>query len=179
MRFKETEVKLDFSTFGKMSRTEEASFRNNAPMLNLKGLAKREDSISKKLDSTTRVTRINTEAYYKTSSFVKGFTKVKSPIKLIKGSILKVIPKKDLTQTLQNAADITSSVKQVVNSSILEYNDKNKEIIVAFQVLGIHFVDKLESPLLAVTLTTVRKTRNGDASASISDVDTLRVCVQR
>lgn len=131
MRFKETEVKLDFSTFGKMSRTEEGSFRNNAPMLNLKGLAKREDSIAKKLDSTTRVTRINTEAYYKTSSFVKGFTKVKSPIKVIKGSILKVIPKKDLTQTLQNAADITSSVKQVVNSSILEYNDKNKEIIVA------------------------------------------------
>jgi len=131
MRFKETEVKLDFSTFGKMSRTEEASFRNNAPMLNLNGLAKRRDSISKRLDSTNRVTKINTEAYYKTSNFVKGFTKVKSPIKLIRGSILNAIPKKDRTQTLQNAADMTSSVKQVVNNSILEYNDKNKEIIVS------------------------------------------------
>ncbi|WP_379084555.1 LptF/LptG family permease [Pedobacter sp. UC225_65] len=38
MRFKETEVKLDFSTFGDMSRTDESSFRNNAPMLNRKGL---------------------------------------------------------------------------------------------------------------------------------------------
>lgn len=44
MRFKQTEVKFDFSSFKDLSRTQEENFKNNAPMLNLKELSHREDS---------------------------------------------------------------------------------------------------------------------------------------
>jgi lipopolysaccharide export system permease protein len=129
MRFKETEVKLDFSTFGDMSRTDESSFRNNAPMLNRKGLIRRQDSLSKNLDSVNRSTKINVGSYYKATNYVKGYTKVKSDVKTIKGSILNLIPKKERTQVIQNAADLTTSIKQVVNNRILGYQDEKKEII--------------------------------------------------
>ncbi len=129
MRFKETEVKLDFSTFGDMSRTDESSFRNNAPMLNRKGLIRRQDSLSKNLDSVNRSTKINVGSYYKTTNYVKGYTKVKSDVKTIKGSILNLIPKKERTQVIQNAAELTASIKQVVNNRILGYQDEKKEII--------------------------------------------------
>ncbi len=129
MRFKETEVKLDFSTFGDMSRTDESSFRNNAPMLNRKGLIRRQDSLSKNLDSVNRSTKINVGSYYKTTNYVKGYTKVKSDAKTIKGSILNLIPKKERTQVIQNAAELTASIKQVVNNRILGYQDEKKEII--------------------------------------------------
>lgn len=129
MRFKETEVKLDFSTFGKMSRTDESALGNNAPMLNLKGLKKREDSLKKNLDSLNRYAKINISSYYKAANVAKGYTKVKTPAKVIKGSILNAIPKKDLQSTLQNGADLTTSVKQVVNNNITEFDFKSKDVI--------------------------------------------------
>lgn len=129
MRFKETEVKLDFSTFGKMSRTDESALGNNAPMLNLKGLKKREDSLKKNLDSLDRYAKINISSYYKANNVAKGYTKIKTPVKLIKGSILDVIPKKDLQATLQNGVDLTTSVKQVVNNNITEFDFKSKDVI--------------------------------------------------
>lgn len=129
MRFKETEVKLDFSTFGDMSRTNESDFRNNAPMLNRKGLIRRQDSLTKNLDSTNRSTKINVGSYYKTTNYVKGYTKVKTEVKTIKGNIVNSIPQKDRTQVLQNGADLTASIKQVINNRILGYQDEKKEII--------------------------------------------------
>ena len=129
MRFKETEVKLDFSSFGKMSRTDESALGNNAPMHNLKGLKKREDSLKKNLDSLDRYAKINIGSYYKAGNVAKGYTKIKTPAKVIKGSILDVIPKKDLQATLQNGADLTSSVKQVVNNNITEFDFKSKDVI--------------------------------------------------
>lgn len=129
MRFKETEVKLDFSTFGKMSRTDESALGNNAPMLNLKGLKKREDSLKKNLDSLDRYAKINISSYYKATNVAKGYTKVKTPVKVIKGSILNTIPKKELQATLQNGADLTTSVKQVVNNNITEFDFRSKDVI--------------------------------------------------
>lgn len=129
MRFKETEVKLDFSTFGKMSRTEESSLGNNAPMHNLKGLKKREDSLKKDLDSLNRYAKISIGSYYKAANVAKGYTKVKAPVKVIKGSILSVIPEKDILSALQNGTDLTTSVKQVVNSNIAEFDFKSKDVI--------------------------------------------------
>ena len=129
MRFKETEIKLDFSTFGKMSRTEESSVGNNAPMQNLKGLKKREDSLIKNLDSLNKLTKINIASYYKTNNSVKGYSKIKTPIKVIKGSILDQIPKKDLRMAVQNGADMTNSVKQFANNSIIEFDHKTRDVI--------------------------------------------------
>lgn len=129
MRFKETEVKLDFSTFGKMSRTDESALGNNAPMLNLKGLKKREDSLKKNLDSLDRYARINISSYYKAANVAKGYTKIKTPVKVIKGSILNAIPEKSLQATLQNGTDLTASVKQIVNNNITEFDFKTKDVI--------------------------------------------------
>ncbi len=129
MRFKETEVKLDFSTFGDMSRTDESSFRNNAPMLNRQGLIRRQDSLRKNLDSINNATKLNVGSYYKTTNYVKGYTKIKNQPKNIKGSILNTIPKKDITQVLQNATDLTASIKQVVSNRLIGYQDQEKEII--------------------------------------------------
>lgn len=129
MRFKETEVKLDFSTFGKMSRTEESRLGNNAPMQNLKGLKKREDSLMKNLDSLGKAVKINISSYYKTSNIVKGYTKVKTPAKVIKGSMLDVIPQNALGMALKNGSDLTSSVKQVSNNSISEFDFKTRDVI--------------------------------------------------
>ena len=129
MRFKETEVKLDFSTFGDMSRTDESSFRNNAPMLNRKGLIRRQDSLSKNLDSVNKSTKVNVSSYYKTTNYVKGYTKVNNKAKAINGPILNLIPQKERTQVIQNGTDLTASIKQVINNRILGYQDEKKEII--------------------------------------------------
>ncbi len=129
VRFKETEVKLDFSTFGKMNRTDESALGNNAPMQNLKGLKKREDSLIKNFDSLNRVVKINISSYYKATNLVKGYTKIKTPFKIIKGSILNVIPKNELKMALQNGTDLTVGVKQVANNSISEFDFKSRDII--------------------------------------------------
>ncbi|WP_379084552.1 LptF/LptG family permease [Pedobacter sp. UC225_65] len=97
--------------------------------LTVKDWIRRQDSLSKNLDSVNRSTKINVGSYYKTTNYVKGYTKVKSDVKTIKGSILNLIPKKERTQVIQNAAELTASIKQVVNNRILGYQDEKKEII--------------------------------------------------
>jgi lipopolysaccharide export system permease protein len=129
MRFKETEVKLDFSSFTSFNRTEEEKFQDNAPMLNLKGLTKRADSLSKAIDSLNTSTKLNANGYYKQSYYVKGYTKVKAATKRINGSVLDAIPKKDRTSTIQNAIDLTSSLQQVVANRMMEYEVKQKEVL--------------------------------------------------
>lgn len=129
MRFKETEIKMDFSSFTTFNRTEEEKFQDNAPMLNLKGLNKRADSLGKTIDSLNMVTKMNVESYYKQSNYVKGFTKVKAKPKTIGNDIIDVIPKNDRSTAIQNAIDLTSTVQQVVNNRLLEYDLKKKEVL--------------------------------------------------
>lgn len=129
MRFKETEVKLDFSSFTGLNRTKEDNFKDNAPMLNLKGLNKRVDSLSKNLDSLNIGTKVNAESYYKQNNYVKGYTKVKVQPKVINGNIINTIPKKDRTMALQNALDATSNLQQVMFNRLMEYDLKKKEIL--------------------------------------------------
>ena len=129
MRFKETEVKLDFSSFTSFDRTNEERFQDNAPMLNLKGLVKRADSLDKVVDSLNTVTKLNAGSYYKQSNYVKGYTKIKSAPKPIKANIMDAIPKKDRSTTIQNAIDLTSTLQQVVNNRMIEYDLKQKEIL--------------------------------------------------
>ncbi|MCY1532775.1 LPS export ABC transporter permease LptF [compost metagenome] len=129
MRFKETEVKLDFSSFTTLNRTEEGQFKDNAPMLNLKGLDKRVDSLSKSLDSVNLGTKVNAQSYYKQTNYVKGYTKIKSPTLAIKGDIIQTIPMKERSMVLQNALDLTNNLQQVVNNRLIEYDLKNREIL--------------------------------------------------
>jgi len=131
MRFKETEVKFDFSSFSGLSRTQEENFKNNAPMLNLKELKVREDSIKKSLDSLNKATKVNVGSYYKQNNYLKGYTKLKTPVKQFKGSILNVIPKDNRVQTLQSALDQAESVRQIINNRLIDYDFKVKEIIKA------------------------------------------------
>lgn len=131
MRFKQTEVKFDFSSFKDLSRTQEESFKNNAPMLNLKELAHRQDSLSKSLDSVNKSTKISAQSYFKQNNILKGYSKMIAPVKNIKGSILTVIPKEQRIQALQNGFDQAEMIKQVVNNRILEHGAREKEIIKA------------------------------------------------
>ena len=131
MRFKQTDVKFDFSSFKGLSRTPEENFQNNAPMLNLKQLAKREDSLKKSLDTINKTTKVNVSSYYKQSNYLKGYTKSKEKPKVIKGSILNVIPKGQRALTLQNATDQVETIKQVLNNRFLDFDFREKEIIKA------------------------------------------------
>ncbi|MGF1924543.1 MAG: LptF/LptG family permease [Bacteroidia bacterium] len=129
MRFKETEVKLDFSSFTSFNRTDEERFQDNAPMLNLKGLVKRADSLGKNIDSLNLVTKMNASSYYKQNGYTKGYTKIKAAPKLIKDNIMDVIPKKDRSTAIQNAIDQTTTLQQVVNNRMIEYDLKQREIL--------------------------------------------------
>lgn len=128
MRFKQTEVKFDFSSFKDMTRTQEENFKNNAPMLNRKELLHRRDSLSKGLDSVTKALQKSAQYYFKQSSYVKGYTKIKTPPKVIKGSILNIIPKDQQSQALQSAYDQVDALKQTVGAQLTEYEFRTKEI---------------------------------------------------
>src|SRR5690606_19945458 len=87
MRFKQTYVPFDLSSF-KMNKTDENSFRSNNAMLNLKGLVHKKDSLSNELDSLNKSAKENLGSYYKQNNYTKGYTKIKIPPVSIKGSIL-------------------------------------------------------------------------------------------
>jgi lipopolysaccharide export system permease protein len=129
MRFKKTEVKFDFSSFKGMSRTEEEGFKNNAPMLNLKELAKREDSLSKSLDTLNKSTKVFASSYYKQNNYVKGYSKVQVDAKVINGPILSIIPISKQVQVLQSAFDQVETIKQLIDNRIIDHDFKEKEII--------------------------------------------------
>lgn len=129
MRFKQTEVKFDLSSFGGLNRTQEESFKNNAPMLNRSELLHREDSIKKSLDSLNKTTKVNAAVYFKQNQSNKGYTKIKVPVKVIKGSIVNTIPKNLRIQALQGGFDQAESIKQIINNRILDFDFKSKEII--------------------------------------------------
>jgi lipopolysaccharide export system permease protein len=129
MRFKQTEVKFDFSSFSKLSRTQEENFKNNAPMLNRSELLVRRDSLQRTLDSVDKSTRINVGLYYKQNNTFKGYTKVKVPPKVIKGSVLNLIPKDNRQQALQNGFDQAESIRQLLNNKVEDHDLREKEII--------------------------------------------------
>ena len=129
MRFKETEVKFDFSSFKGLSRTEENSFKNNAQMLNRKELTVRADSISGRLDSTNKSTKVNVSVYYKQNSYVKGYSKLPVVAKKIDGAVIDMIPKLERVQVLQNSLDQAETIRQVINGRLIEHDFMTMEII--------------------------------------------------
>ncbi len=129
MRFKQTEVKFDFSSFKDMARTNEQSFKNNAPMLNRKELIQRQDSLVKNLDSLGKALKANAQYYFKQNNYVKGYTKTKVSAQNIKGNIINYIPKAQRVQALQIAYDQVDALKQTINGQLTDYDFKSKEVL--------------------------------------------------
>lgn len=129
MRFKQTEVKFDFSSFKDMTRTQEENFKNNAPMLNRAELLKRRDSLIRGVDTLGRNLKANSEHLFKQANYLKGYTKVKAKPVVVKNDVSAVIPKTDRVQSLQYAIDQVESLKQVLNGQMSDFAFKNKEII--------------------------------------------------
>ena len=129
MRFKQTEIKFDFSSFKDMTRTQEENFKNNAPMLNRKELLHRRDSLSKGLDSIGKALQNNAQYYFKQNAYVKGYTKIKTPPKVIKGSVLELIPSEQRVTSIQSAFDQIEALKQTIKGQMADYEFRSKEIL--------------------------------------------------
>ncbi|RZJ81600.1 MAG: YjgP/YjgQ family permease [Flavobacterium sp.] len=131
MRFRETEVKFDFSSFKGMDRTQESQFANNAQMLNRAELINRRDSLTRSIDTMDKATKMNVVGYYKQSSFTRGYTKINLPAKELIGPLINSIPLKDQAQAVQSASDQAETVKQVIGNRIIEHDMKTREVIKA------------------------------------------------
>ncbi|SDO09874.1 lipopolysaccharide export system permease protein [Pedobacter steynii] len=128
MRFKETDQKFDISSF-KMNRTDEQGFRNNTQMLNLKGLVKKEDSLSKELDSVNKFAAMTVSSYFKQNNYVKGYTKVKAAEKVINKPVLSLLPVNQKLSIIQSALDQANSIKQTTSGRMADYGDRVRNII--------------------------------------------------
>jgi len=129
MRFKQTEVKFDFSSFKSMTRTQEENFKNNAPMLNRKELLHRRDSLSKGLDSIGKTLQTNAQYYFKQSGYVKGYTKIKTTPTVIKGDVLNLIPKEQRVTAIQSAFDQIDALKQTIKGQMADFEFRSKEVL--------------------------------------------------
>jgi lipopolysaccharide export system permease protein len=128
MRFKQTDVPFDLSSF-KMNKTDENSFRSNNAMLNLKGLNHKRDSLGKELDSLNKAAKVNIGSYYKQNNYTKGYTKIKIAPKVIKGDIMATIPKDKRVSVAQNALDVANAVYQSAVVRKTEHQDKTINLL--------------------------------------------------
>lgn len=132
MRFAQTEVKFDFSSFSKdLSRTDEESFKNNAQMLDRKGLLIRRDSLNKSLDSLSKSTKANFGIYFRQNNSLVGWSKVKGPPKVLKGAVVNTVPKDLRVSVLQNAYDQAETIRQLLVNRVADYEARTKEVIKA------------------------------------------------
>lgn len=131
MRFKETEAKLDFSSF-QMKRTDEVGFANVTEMLNLKGLKQKRDSLEKGLDSVNRYNSFSISSYYKMNNYVKGYTKRKEePIK-IASNIVNSIPIDNRELSIQNGLSSAESISQMIVNQEPDHSGRLREIVKTF-----------------------------------------------
>lgn len=128
MRFKETDQKFDISSF-KMNRTDEEGFRGNTQMLNLKGLTKKKDSLSRELDDINKSAALNLSSYYKQNNYTKGYTKMLAKAKEIDAPVLNTVPKEQKLAVVQGALDQANSILQTTSGRIIDYADRVKNII--------------------------------------------------
>lgn len=128
MRFKETDQKFDITSF-KMNRTDEEGFRGNTQMLNLKGLTKKYDSLTRELDSINKFAALNLSSNYKQNNYTRGYTKIVVKAKAIKGTVLGTIPKDQRLSVLQSALDQANSVQQSTSGRLQDYGDRTRAII--------------------------------------------------
>lgn len=129
-RFKETEPKFDLSSF-EMNRTDPNAFGNSTPMLNLKGITKKKDSLEKLLDTLGRNTGRMLNNNFKQANIAKGYTKVKMVPKTLSNFILKDIPNGSRKMSIENAANVVSGITQNLDASVPRHSDLVGEVIFA------------------------------------------------
>jgi lipopolysaccharide export system permease protein len=129
-RFKETAPRFDMSSFDG-STTDPNAFGNSTPMLNLKGIVKKRDSLTKQLDTMKMRTVANLNSNFKQFNVAKGYTRVKAVPKVIDDVILKDIPNGSRKMALENANSTVANIMQHVPNWGPRQTDLTGEIIFA------------------------------------------------
>ena len=129
-RFKETAPQFDMSSFDP-DKTDPNAFGNKTPMLNLKGIERKRDSLTKQLDTLKRNTVASLTGNFKQFNITKGYTKYKAVPKKIGDVILKDIPNGSRKQSLENATNIVSGIMQQVPNWAPRQTELTGEIIFA------------------------------------------------
>ncbi|WP_184465200.1 LptF/LptG family permease [Pedobacter sp. AK013] len=127
-RFKETSPRFDMSSFNPNS-TDPNAFGNSTPMLNLKGIVKKRDSLTKQLDTMKMRTIANLTSNFKQFNVTKGYTRVKAVPKEIDDVILKSIPNGSRKLALDNANNTVANIMQHVPNWGPRQTDLTGEII--------------------------------------------------
>jgi len=127
-RFKATAPRFDLSSF-KLNRTDENAFGNSTPMLNLKGIERKHDSLSRQLDTIHRNTMLNVKSNFKQYNTVAGYSKVKIKPKKISDVILRDIPNGSRKVSVENAANIVAGLMQHLPNWVPRDKDVKGEII--------------------------------------------------
>jgi len=127
-RFKETSPRFDMSSFDP-NTTDPNAFGNSTPMLNLKGIVKKRDSLTKQLDTMKMRTIANLSSNFKQFNVTKGYTKVKTAPKAIDDVILKSIPNGSRKLALDNANNTVANIMQHVPNWGPRQTDLTGEII--------------------------------------------------
>lgn len=127
-RFKETEPRFDLSSFD-MNRTDPNAFGNSTPMLNLKGIVKKRDSLSKLLDTMGMSTKRIVANNFKQFNIAKGYQNVKVAPLSISDNIVKDIPNGSKKTSIDNATNIVAGIVQNITSSAPRQADLTSEII--------------------------------------------------
>ena len=127
-RFKETEPRFDLSSF-EMNRTDPNAFGNSTPMLNLKGIKKKGDSLGKLLDTLNMTAERVVVNNFKQFNVAKGYSKVKIAPKKIGETTLQSIPGGSKKLALDNASNIVSGIVQNLANAGPRHGDLVGEII--------------------------------------------------
>jgi len=127
-RFKETAPRFDMSSFDG-NKTDPNAFGNSTPMLNLKGIVRKRDSLTKQLDTIQMRTIENLTSNFKQFNVTKGYTKVKAAPAKIDDVVLKSIPNGSRKQALDNATNVVANIMQHVPNWAPRQTDLTGEII--------------------------------------------------
>ncbi|RDC56031.1 YjgP/YjgQ family permease [Pedobacter chinensis] len=127
-RFKETEPKFDLSSF-EMNRTDPNAFGNSTPMLNLRGITKKRDSLIKQLDTFNMGAERVIANNFKQFNVTKGYSKIKTEPKRIGDLTLGAIPNGSRKIAVENASNVVSGIIQNLANGVPHHTDLVGEII--------------------------------------------------
>lgn len=127
-RFKETAPRFDMSSFDG-NKTDPNAFGNSTPMLNLKGIVRKRDSLTKQLDTIQMRTIENLKGNFKQFNVTQGYTRIKAAPAKIDDVILKSIPNGSRKQALDNATNVVANIMQHVPNWAPRQTDLTGEII--------------------------------------------------
>lgn len=128
MRFAETEQRFDFSSF-QMNRSDESSFSNITEMLDLAGLEKKQDSLTKDIDSLLSINKLSIESYFRRNNLGQGYTKIKTDTAEIGADAVAIFEKDKQLNIVQNASNQAKSILQVTENQLIDYDLRNKDLI--------------------------------------------------